>query len=320
VYPKEYFSHPRILSFCHRTKIWRECDSLKSLSIRLNQLLTKEERIKFEHECSIFSKMKLPSMIDIYDPAYPLLLKEIYDPPITLSYVGDLSLLQIPSVAIVGTRKASKISILATGLLIEKLKENILPVCIVSGMALGIDRTAFEVAIGLGLGVIGVLGTSLEEEYPPGNRDLYRRLKSSKNTLLLSEFIFPTEPARWTFPKRNRLISGLVTDVYIMESGKKSGTLSTAMSALSQNREIHVFDHPLQFDNEGGKSLLGEGAEIIEWDLLSLNKGYIENPSFYGNEVMNEVKWQILSSKERNYKSSGKKTPLGRGAYWVRVI
>lgn len=320
MYPREYFSHPRIAAFCHRTRIWRECDSLHALSVRLKQLLSPAERVKFERECSLFQNREMPSLLDVYDPAYPSLLREIYDPPLVLSYLGNLSLLKKHHIAIVGTRKASQISLLATKLLVLKLREHIPKLSIVSGLALGIDRRSFEVAMSEGISVIGILGTSIEEEYPPGNRDLYKQIKSSTNALLLSEFIFPTEPARWTFPKRNRLISGLVTDVYIMESGKKSGTLSTAMSALSQNREIHVFDHELQFDNEGGKQLLSDGAESLDWSVLADGIGKIETPNFFGENLLVSEEWKKLAESERSFKRKKNITPLGRGAYFVEFI
>jgi DNA processing protein len=284
----------------------------------LMKFLSKEERKKIELECSVFKQINLPSLIDIYSSSYPPLLREIYDPPLVLSYMGNLSLVQNQMMAIVGTRKASKVAKLATELLVAKIHEFSPSIGIVSGMALGIDRQAFVSALGFGMGVVGLLGTNIDEEYPPGNRDLYRQIKASDRGLLLSEFVFPTEPARWTFPKRNRLISGLVTDVYIMESGKKSGTISTAMSALSQNREIHVFDHPLQFDNAGGKSLLSEGAEMISWEVLSEKKGTLEKPDFYGNkEDLSYKEWKFCAEQERNYMQSGNKTPLGKGVYWV---
>jgi len=318
VYPPEFFSHPRLAAFCHRTKIWREVDSLLELSIRLRQTLHKAEIKQFESEFSSFDKSFIPNIVDIYSLDYPPLLREIYDPPLVLGYLGNLNLLNQPLVGIVGTRKASKVSLLATKLLVTKLRECRSDLAIVSGMALGIDRQAFISAMECGMGVVGLLGTSLMEEYPPGNLDLYRKVKFSPNAVLVSEYIFPTTPARWTFPKRNRLISGLVTDVYIMESGKRSGTLSTAMSALSQNREIHVFDHPLQLDNEGGKNLLMEGAGFLDFDSLSQGKGRIETPNFCSTkDVLGQDEWMVIADLERSYRMEGKKTPLGRGAYWV---
>jgi len=318
VYPREYFSHPRIASFCHRTNIWRNVSSINELSKLLIQLIDRKEKKRFESECLILNKNPLPEMVDIYSEDYPEQLREIYDPPLVLSYLGNIKLLKKKLLGVVGTRKASKISLLGTRLLIQKIKDFDPDIGIVSGMALGIDREAFTEAMKLDLSVVGLLGTSVTEEYPPGNRDLYLRMKASNNALFLSEYILPTTPARWTFPKRNRLISGLSSDIYIMESGKKSGTLSTAMSALSQNRDIHVFNHPLQLDNEGGKSLLRDGAEELKFEFISHNKGFLEKPEFYSSrKIYNDVEWKEARFKEILYQRSGNKTPLGQGVYWV---
>nr|WP_232369484.1 DNA-processing protein DprA [Leptospira abararensis] len=215
-------------------------------------------------ECIEWEAGKSPlwKLVSFYDPEYPKNLKEIYDPPLVFACMGNLALLQAPLVAIVGTRKSSPISLSATKELVRFLSTN-KDLSVVSGMALGIDRQAFLSALDWGVPVVGVLGTTLGMEYPPGNRDLYKRIKEDSNQLLLTEFLLKTEPAKWTFPKRNRVISGLADRVYIMESGRKSGTISTAYSAMEQNREIYVFDHPKQFDNEGGRLLIRQGAQRL---------------------------------------------------------
>ncbi|TGL59974.1 DNA-processing protein DprA [Leptospira jelokensis] len=254
--------HPKVSSFLRKTKIWRDYPSYDSLFQRLPKFFPEEDWQVWLKECEDWEKQKNPEwfLLPYDDKNYPKLLKEIFDPPLVLVCLGDVNVLQRNLVAIVGTRKASPVSLTATKSLVRSLSKSE-AVAIVSGMALGIDRQAFLSALELGIPVVGVLGTTLGIEYPPGNRDLYKKIKSDPKQLLISEFLLYTEPARWTFPKRNRVISGLSKKVYIMESGKKSGTISTAMSAMEQNREIFVFDHPKQFDNEGGKMLIRQGAE-----------------------------------------------------------
>ncbi|WP_039928453.1 DNA-processing protein DprA [Leptospira yanagawae] len=256
--------HPKIASFLRKTKIWRQYPSFNQLFQELPKFFPEEDWRLWLAECKTWEKQKKPewTLLPYDDPNYPKLLKEIFDPPLVLVCLGDLSVLQKNLVAIVGTRKASPISITATKALVRSLSQTE-GIAIVSGMALGIDRQAFLTAFELGISVVGVLGTTLGTEYPPGNRDLYKKIKTDTKQLLISEFLLYTEPARWTFPKRNRVISGLSKKVFIMESGKKSGTISTAMSAMEQNREIFVFDHPKQFDNEGGKMLIRQGAEPL---------------------------------------------------------
>ncbi|WP_244594314.1 DNA-processing protein DprA [Leptospira ryugenii] len=257
------------------------------------------------------------NFINIYSKAYPELLREIYDPPLVLSFIGDLSLFSLPKVAIVGTRKASPVSLLATKLLVERLGETSIPtLALVSGMAMGVDRQVFITAMDQGLAVIGLLGTSIQEEYPPSNRDLYKKVKAYQKHLLLTEYIHEQSPSPWTFPKRNRLISGLAPIVYIMESGKKSGTISTAHSALSQNREIVVFDHSLQYDNEGGRVLVSEGADVLNFEDLIEGKGQVIRSDVYPKKVLSFQEWQVYAKKETSFALQPELTPLGSGYIW----
>lgn len=256
--------HPKVSSFLRKTRIWRKYPRFQTLFEELPKFFPPEDWVIWLRECQKWEKEKNShwKLLTYDDELYPSSLLEIFDPPLVLVCMGDVTLLQRELVAIVGTRKASPISLTATKALVRSLSEW-KQISIVSGMALGIDRQAFVSALEMGIPVVGVLGTTLGTEYPLGNRDLYKRMKLDPKQLLLSEFLMYTEPARWTFPKRNRVISGLSQKVFIMESGKKSGTISTAKSAMEQNRDIFVFDHPKQFDNEGGKMLLRQGAEPV---------------------------------------------------------
>ncbi|TGL44851.1 DNA-processing protein DprA [Leptospira perdikensis] len=256
--------HPRISSFLRKTRVWCKYSHFSELYQVLPSYFEEEFWNQCLDECKQWEKKRNPlwRLLHFYDQNYPKNLKEIYDPPLVIACLGNFQLLQSPMVAIVGTRKSSPVSLLATKELVRFVSLN-KGLAVVSGMALGVDRQAFLSALDLGVPVVGVLGTTLGMEYPPGNRDLYKRIKEDSKQLLLTEFLLKTEPAKWTFPKRNRVISGLSERVYIMESGRKSGTISTAYSAMEQNREIYVFDHPKQFDNEGGKLLLRQGAQRI---------------------------------------------------------
>ncbi|XDD47124.1 DNA-processing protein DprA [Leptospira sp. WS39.C2] len=291
--------HPKVSSLLRKTKVWRNFDSFDSLIQILPKFFKAEDWNLWISECRVWEKNKDPNwkLVSYYDVNYPKLLKEIYDPPLVLVCLGDVSLLQKNLIAIVGTRKSSPVSLSATKTLVRSFadKEN---VSIVSGMALGIDRQSFVTALEIGIPVIGVLGTTLNIEYPPGNRDLYKQIKSDTKQLLISEFLLYTEPAKWTFPKRNRVISGLCQKVYIMESGKKSGTISTAMSAMEQNREIIVFDHPKQFDNEGGKLLLRQGASVFPFEIELCEKKKCENKILSYEEWRRGKNTSYLTKKE----------------------
>lgn len=276
-----YLYHPKIQSILRKSKVWRNFCSFESLVVYLNQIVSPDFLQECAHaakkwEINILRKIPQLEFVTIFEPSYPKLLKEIYDPPFVLACLGDISLLSKNLISIVGTRKASSISLKATEALVESLKLT-KDLGIVSGMALGIDRKAFESALNYQIPVMGVLGTTIDLEYPPGNRDLYKRVKSNPRNLIISEFIMQTEPAKWTFPKRNRVIAGLSARIYIMESGRKSGTISTASSGVDENREIYVFDHPKQFDNSGGKKLIREGAFELKIQILD----NLNNSSLY---------------------------------------
>jgi len=188
-------------------------------------------------------------------------------PPLVLFVTGNPDLLQENWVAVVGTRKASPLSLKAT----EYLVRNFIPKdCgIVSGLALGIDRAAMIQSIEMGRLTLGVLGTSIEREYPFTNRSLYKKMKSSPNCILVSEYLPHTKYFKWTFPMRNRVITGISEAVFLMEAPMRSGAISSAKSALQQNREIYVFNHKFQYDNSGGQSLIEEGATLLRWEEIS---------------------------------------------------
>lgn len=199
-----------------------------------------------------------------WDNEYPILLREIPDPPFVLFVLGDINYLKYNWWAVVGTRKASIVSLFATQKFVERCVPN--GVGLVSGVALGIDREAMLTAINHGIPTIGVIGTSLDKEYPYQNRDIYKLLKTKSNTLIISEYLPNTNLSKWTFPMRNRIITGIAEKVFIMESPLKSGAMSSANSAIQQNKEIWIFDHVSLKNNSGGKSLINDGANILQWE------------------------------------------------------
>ncbi len=316
-----FFSHPTVARFCRQAQIFRKCTSLTELKGMVAKLLYPTELEKFESETQEWlneGKNHLTQFVSYYDNEYPPLLREIHDPPLALAYQGNLNLLQNCIFSIVGTRKPSPVSILATKFLIDKLqkkKEMQSEIAIASGMALGIDRIAFISALDQKIPVIGVLGTPLGILYPPGNRDLYDRMKDSSDSLLITEFATRSEPAKWTFPKRNRVISGLSWQVFIMESSEKSGTLWTAMGAVSQNRDLFVFDHPLQNNNLGGKSLLADGASPLEWEFLSEGRGKLYLSDDLRKKTWDE--WEEDDRKKQEELLRCKAEALGQGNYWI---
>lgn len=192
--------------------------------------------------------------------SFPSHVREIMDPPSYLYCQGDISLLNCPMIGIVGSRDASEYSLKTSYYLARTLSSKGL--CIISGMALGIDRSAHIGALEEIGKSIGVLGTGINRAYPSQNLDVYKKMAESG--LLLSEFS-PDQPAAGiNFPIRNRLISALSLGVVVVEAAAKSGSLITAKCALEQNRE--VFAVPGQAMNSrsiGCQNLVRQGAHPV---------------------------------------------------------
>lgn len=208
-------------------------------------------------------------ILTFQDAAYPSKLKNIPDPPILLYYKGQLPDFDaLPVIGVVGTRKAS-----AYGLQTAKRMGYQIAKCggiVVSGMAYGIDGMAMGGALTAGQMTVGVLGCGVDVVYPLSNRALFRDVE--QYGCILSEFVPGTQPAKWTFPKRNRIISGLSNGVLVVEAPESSGALITANHALEQGRDVFVV--PGNIDQPGfvgSHRLLRDGATLVSsgWDILS---------------------------------------------------
>lgn len=188
---------------------------------------------------------------------YPDLLREIIDPPPFLYFKGDASLLHSPCIAIVGSRAASSEGLRLAAGFAEKLSRA--GITIVSGMAMGIDKHAHEAALnGVGKS-IGVLGTGIDIKYPLSNLDLYAKMENSG--LLVSGFEPQKGAGPYSFPIRNRIISGVSLGVLVIEAAEKSGSLITARLALEQNREVFAVPaRPFSDCSMGCQNLLRNGA------------------------------------------------------------
>jgi len=195
------------------------------------------------------------------DRDYPPLLRQIYDPPALLFYRGNLSVLQAPCVAVVGSRKATAYGRTAATRLAADLARA--GVVVVSGMARGVDTCAHSGALQDGGITAAVLGCGLDICYPPENLRLRERIVQSG--VLLSEFPPRTEPKAQHFPLRNRVISGLSLATVVVEAAEKSGALITADCALEQGREVFAVPGSINSPySRGCHKLLKEGAAMLE--------------------------------------------------------
>jgi len=180
--------------------------------------------------------MEERSFIEYGDHLYPAMLSLIQKPPERLYYIGDIETLKLPMIALVGSRKSTEYGRWAAFTIAKRLSEY--GVCVVSGMAEGIDTWAHKGALAGGTPTIAVLGEGLNYCFPWSNRGLKADIE--KNGLLLSEYKDGIHVSKYTFPARNRIISGLSCATVVVEAGFSSGALITAEHAVDQGREVYA--------------------------------------------------------------------------------
>ena len=195
------------------------------------------------------------------DSAYPVNLKNIFDPPLVLFLRGKMIPEDDFSIAIVGTRMATIYGINIARKISSQLGQR--GFTIISGGARGIDTAVHQAALGINTHTVAVLGCGVDLVYPPENARLFEQV-IQKGTLI-SEFPMGIPPIRQNFPRRNRIISGLTLGVVIIEAPMRSGALITASSALEQGREVFcVPGQANSFTMKGSHQLLKEGAKLVE--------------------------------------------------------
>ncbi|MBF9016143.1 MULTISPECIES: DNA-processing protein DprA [unclassified Oceanispirochaeta] len=194
-------------------------------------------------------------------PSYPSILKNIYDPPFLLFWRGTLPPEAVGALAVVGTRKpALEADRSAFALGLDAARGDI---PLISGLAAGIDGSAHKGVVEGGGKTWAVLGTGCDIAYPRQHRKLAAEILN-KGGGLISEYIPGTGAARYNFPKRNRIISGLSDSVVIVQAPVRSGALYTADFALDQGRDVYVHESGLYGRKSGGTaSLADQGATVI---------------------------------------------------------
>ncbi|MEW5976578.1 MAG: DNA-processing protein DprA [Acidobacteriota bacterium] len=203
-------------------------------------------------------------ILTVQDPAYPTLLREIFDPPLVLFVKGVVDTLSQNSLAIVGSRRATPYGINVAERLARDLAQRGLVVC--SGLARGIDSAAHRGALEAGGRTIAVLGSGLDYIYPRENKKMARQIESAG--CLVTEFPLGTSPSPQNFPVRNRIISGLCLGTCLVEAAEFSGSLITARLALEQNREVFAVPGNVTSRNSFGPNLwIKQGAKLVQsWE------------------------------------------------------
>jgi DNA processing protein len=221
----------------------------------------KEAKRRFDPAKEIaLAQKKGVTILTVYDAGYPLLLKEIYDPPVVLYIKGDLRECDHNALGVVGSRGASYY-----GLSCAREFASYFARCgltVVSGMARGIDTAAHRAVLDNKGRTLAVLGSGLLDIYPPENEKLFDEI--AEKGAVVSEFPLNTRPLAQNFPVRNRVISGLARGVLVVEASEKSGALITARFALEQNREVYAIPGKVSSATSAGThALIKQGAKIV---------------------------------------------------------
>lgn len=254
------------------------------------------------------------------DGVYPALLREIFDPPITLYLKGAWdACFNSPCVAIVGSRRSSTYGQNAASMLARDLARR--GVTIISGLARGIDAAAHRGALEAGGRTVAVIGTGIDQVYPREHGKLVEEILAAGGAVA-SEFPLETPPAPQNFPYRNRVISGLSLGVVIVEAAENSGSLITARMAIEQNREVWAVPGNITSRNSFGPNYLikGAGAKLVQqWqDIASelppeiaaellppetkkeKNNGLVEQLALIPEDLSatEQIVWKLLSTDE----------------------
>jgi len=212
--------------------------------------LEREKKLLTRHEAGFIRQT---------DPAYPSPLREIYDPPIGLYALGEMSYCE-PAIAIIGSRRTTLYGLRTAREFAAALARR--GVCIVSGLARGIDAAAHEGALEVGGRTVAVLGNGCDIVYPPENLELFQQIRS-KGTIL-SEFPFGYRANRQTFPMRNRIVAGMCQAILVVETDLSGGSLITARFAGEQGRQVMAIPGRIdQATSAGCHQLIRDGATLI---------------------------------------------------------
>lgn len=228
------------------------------------------------------------------EPDYPAALAEIYDPPQVLYWRGQAPMLQRlgHAIAMVGTRQPTAYGLEVARELASQLAS--VGVAVISGLAIGIDAAAHAGALAAGGLTVAVLGSGLSQPSPPRHRRLFEQICAEG--LALSEFPPDFPPQTWTFPMRNRIVSGLSQALIVVEAGPKSGTLITVDCANEQGREVFAVPGPIHSrQSQGTHTLIQQGAHLLT----------------SAEELFSQLGWSVMNSRSDSPSAAAHRIPNG---------
>lgn len=301
---KKKFS--KILKFTKQTKIDLDQIYHRPAILLASNIITphKLEMIeKFKNQFSLdlywdyLNKMKI-NVICIEDEIYPLLLKQIDDPPLVLFCKG-VNLFQSEligrSIAVVGTRRITSYGQLVTKKVVSELVGE--QMMIISGGMYGVDMLAHQTALENSGQTIAVLGYGFDHCYPASARKFFEKFLQSGG-MMISEFAPFTIPVAGNFPTRNRIVAGLSLGVLVTEAGQKSGSHITAQMAIDNNRSVYSIPGPITNPySDGTKWLINQGALLVS----------------SGKEIISDLQFNLLSKEK-------KLMPVGQNAIQNQIL
>ena len=237
-----------------------ELTQVEGLTANISQqLVSGKSRVSVDQELELIEAHNC-HLLAINDSTYPMLLKEIADPPPLLYVRGELGQPDAPSITIVGTRSPTNYGKTISRQLSQQLAES--GITVISGFARGIDTCAHQGALQANGRTIAVLGNGLSQIYPAENRELADKIM--KSGALISEFPMTVPPFPKNFPRRNRVVSGMSSGTVVVEASIRSGSLITARHAAEQGREVFAVPGQI-FSNQskGSHQLINQGAKLI---------------------------------------------------------
>ncbi|MBI4059383.1 DNA-protecting protein DprA [Candidatus Microgenomates bacterium] len=249
--------------FGKASKVW-QAPRVKLLELGLKEKYVAsfdEFRNKFNNE-QYFNQLKQQKIevLTINDKLYPARLSQIDDAPMALYIKGEFKQEDEVCIAVVGSRKITNYGREAAYKLSSELAAS--GVTIISGLALGVDGVAHQAALDVRGRTLAVVGTGLDQVYPPIHKKLADNI--IKSGAIISEYPlgYPALPAN--FPYRNRIISGMSLGVLVIEGTEKSGTLLTAAHAAAQGRDVFAVPGPITSINSAAPHiLLKNGAKLV---------------------------------------------------------
>ena len=217
--------------FCEKKKTLLKISGITESIV--DSIFSKDIKLRAEQEMKFVEDNGIKPLFYL-DHDYPKRLQHCHDSPMLLYYKGNANLNAEKVVGIVGTRNITDYGRYFVEKLVEDLSiDNVL---IISGLAYGVDAAAHRAALKYDLATVGVLGHGMQTIYPAENRKL--ALKMIEKGGVLTEFVSGTKPDRENFPQRNRIVSGMVDCLVVIESALKGGAMITAEIANSYDREV----------------------------------------------------------------------------------